>query len=44
VLATIGSPEGDADSLGMLVDTWEIHRGALRYLAARDKQNLTIAR
>ena len=43
VLATIGSPEGDAESLGMLIDTWEIHRGALRYLAARDKLNLTIA-
>jgi hypothetical protein len=43
VLATIGSPEGDAESLGMLIDTWEIHRGTLRYLAARDKLNLTIA-
>jgi 4-amino-4-deoxy-L-arabinose transferase-like glycosyltransferase len=43
VLATIGNPEGDAESLGMLIDTWEIHRGALRYLAARDKLNLTIA-
>lgn len=43
VLATIGSPEGDAESLGMLIDTWELHRGTLRYLAARDKLNLTIA-
>lgn len=42
VLATIGSPEGDAESLGMLIDTWELHRGTLRYLAARDKLNLTI--
>jgi hypothetical protein len=43
VLAMIGSPEGDAESLGMLIDTWEIHRGTLRYLAARDRLNLTIA-
>ncbi|HHY55408.1 MAG TPA: hypothetical protein GYA08_08220 [Chloroflexi bacterium] len=43
VLATIGSPEGDAESLGMLIDAWEIHRGTLRYLAARDQLNLTIA-
>jgi hypothetical protein len=43
VLATIGNPEGDAESLGMLIDTWEIHRGTLRYLAARDKLNLAIA-
>jgi 4-amino-4-deoxy-L-arabinose transferase-like glycosyltransferase len=42
VLATIGSPEGDPDSLGMLIDTWEIHRGKLRYLAARDNLNISI--
>lgn len=42
VLATIGNPEGDAESLGMLVDTWEIHRGKLRYLAALENQNITI--
>ena len=42
VLATVGSPEGEPDSLGILVDTWEIHRGALRYLATRDDQNITI--
>ncbi|HQY91559.1 glycosyltransferase family 39 protein [Caldilinea sp.] len=42
VLATIGNPEGDAESLGMLIDTWEIHRGALRYLVARDKLNITV--
>jgi len=43
VLATIGNPEGDAESLGMLIDTWELHRGTLRYLAARERLNLTIA-
>ncbi len=43
VLATIGNPEGDAESLGMLIDTWELHRGTLRYLAARDRLNLTIS-
>ena len=42
VLATIGDPEGDAESLGVLVDTWEIHRGKLRYLAALHRQNITI--
>lgn len=42
VLATIGNPEGDAESLGMLIDTWEIHRGKLRYLAALESQNITI--
>jgi hypothetical protein len=42
VLATIGNPEGEADSLGILVDTWEVHRGAFRYLAEREQQNLTI--
>ncbi|WP_298984600.1 glycosyltransferase family 39 protein [Caldilinea sp.] len=42
VLATIGDPEGDAESLGVLVDTWEIHRGKLRYLAALHRQNVTI--
>jgi hypothetical protein len=42
VLATIGDPEGEADSLGILVDTWEVHRGAFRYLAEREQQNLTI--
>lgn len=42
VLATIGNPEGDAESLGVLVDTWEIHRGKFRYLAALSQQNITI--
>ena len=42
VLATIGNAEGEADSLGILVDTWEVHRGAFRYLAEREQQNLTI--
>lgn len=42
VLATIGSPSGEPDSLGMLVDTWELHRGTLRYLATLTAQNVTI--
>lgn len=42
VLATIGSPQGEADSLGILVDTWEIHRGAFRYLTTLANQNLTV--
>ena len=42
VLATIGDPEGEPDSLGILVETWEVHRGIFRYLATRDNQNLTI--
>jgi 4-amino-4-deoxy-L-arabinose transferase-like glycosyltransferase len=44
VLATIGDPDkdGDPDSLGILVETWEVHRGIFRYLATRAKQNLTI--
>ncbi|MFZ4848463.1 MAG: glycosyltransferase family 39 protein [Caldilinea sp.] len=42
VLATVGSPEGDAESLGVLIDTWEIHRGKLRYLVALDKLNITV--
>lgn len=42
VLATVGSPDGDAESIGVLIDTWEIHRGKLRYLAALNKQNVTI--
>jgi 4-amino-4-deoxy-L-arabinose transferase-like glycosyltransferase len=42
VLAAIGSEEGEPDSLGVLVDTWEIHRGAFRYLTTRDGGNITI--
>jgi hypothetical protein len=42
VLAEIGSPAGEADSLGVLVNTWEVNRGAFRYLAERAGQNLTI--
>ena len=42
VLATIGDPEGEPDSLGILVETWEVHRGIFRYLATRADQNLTI--
>jgi hypothetical protein len=42
VLQTVGSPPGEADSLGILVDTWEIHRGTFRYLATLAKQNVTI--
>ena len=30
VLATIGDPEGEPDSLGILVETWEVHRGIFR--------------
>ena len=46
VLAVIGDPEGapdgEPDSLGILVDTWEVHRGAFRYLAERTGQNISI--
>lgn len=42
VLATIGNEEGEPDSLGILVDTWELHRGLFRYLVERDGMNLTI--
>ena len=37
VLETIGDPgeDGDPDSLGILVETWEVHRGIFRYLATR---------
>ncbi len=42
VLATIGSPPDEADSLGVLVDTWEIHRGVFRYLTTLGQQNVTV--
>jgi 4-amino-4-deoxy-L-arabinose transferase-like glycosyltransferase len=44
VLETIGgsSQHGEPDSLGILVETWEVHRGIFRYLATRAEQNLTI--
>jgi hypothetical protein len=43
VLAAIGEPgEGDADSLGILVNTWEVNRGAFRYLASLNDQTLEI--
>ncbi len=42
VLATVGNPDGDAESLGMLVDTWEIHRGKLRYLVTLDGLNVVV--
>lgn len=40
VLATIaqaGTPEGKPATLGMLIDSWEIHRGAFRYLIAEQQ-------
>lgn len=37
-----GAAGEEADSLGILVETWEVHRGLFRYLAARDGLNLTI--
>ncbi len=43
VLAAIGEPpDGDADSLGILVNTWEVNRGAFRYLAERSNQTVKI--
>ena len=42
VLATIGDPDGEPDSLGILVETWEVHRGIFRYMATRADQNVTI--
>ncbi|MFO7632685.1 MAG: glycosyltransferase family 39 protein [Caldilinea sp.] len=42
VLATIGNPEGDAESLGMLIDTWDMHRGELRYLVMLDNLNVAV--
>jgi hypothetical protein len=42
VLATIGNPQGEAASLGMLIDSWEIHRGSLRYLIAANHLNIEL--
>lgn len=42
VLATIGSPTGEPASLGMLIDSWEIHRGSLRYLIAANQLNIEL--
>ena len=42
VLDTIGNPDGDAESLGMLVDSWEIHRGKLRYLVTLNNLNIAV--
>ena len=42
VLAAVGSPEGEPDSVGVLVDTWEIHRGTFRYLVKLNEQNVTV--
>ena len=43
MLAAIGEPpDGDADSLGILVNTWEVNRGAFRYLAERSDQTVKI--
>ena len=42
VLATIGDPEGDPATLGMLADSWEIHRGSFRYLIAADELNIEL--
>jgi hypothetical protein len=35
--------EGAPATLGMLIDTWEIHRGAFRYLISRDGRAVEIA-
>jgi len=40
--ASHGTAGEEADSLGILVETREVHRGLFRYLAARDALNLTI--
>ncbi len=43
--ASEGASEGTADApatLAMLVDTWEIHRGALRYLITRDDRAVEV--
>ncbi len=42
VLATIGNPEGDAESLGVLIDTWDMHRGELGYLITLEAWNVTV--
>ena len=42
ILAAVGSPQGEPDSVGVLVDTWEIHRGTFRYLVKLNGQNATV--
>lgn len=42
VLATIGNPEGEAASFGVLIDSWEIHRGSFRYLIAAQQLNVEL--
>jgi hypothetical protein len=46
VLAAIaeagGAADEEPDSLGILVNTWEVNRGAFRYLVALREQNLKI--
>lgn len=37
-----GSPAGEPASFGMLVDTWEIHRGSFRYLIAAAQRNIEL--
>ncbi|MEZ4583856.1 MAG: hypothetical protein R3A10_19845 [Caldilineaceae bacterium] len=42
VLDAIGNPDGDPATFGMLVDTWEIHRGSFRYLIAAEGRNVEL--
>ncbi|MCB0072255.1 MAG: glycosyltransferase family 39 protein [Caldilineaceae bacterium] len=42
VLDAIGSPQGEPATFGMLVDTWEIHRGSFRYLIAAEGRNVEL--
>lgn len=42
VLATIGSPPDEPATLGMLIDSWEIHRGSFRYLITAEQRNVRL--
>lgn len=44
VLGTIraATPESETATLGMLIDSWEIHRGALRYLNTAQGMNVQV--
>jgi hypothetical protein len=42
VLETIGNPQDEAASFGMLIDSWELHRGSFRFLIAAMHLNIEL--
>lgn len=42
VLAMVGNPQDRPATLGMLVNSWEIHRGSFRYLIAAQHLNIEL--